>query len=131
MSAASAMAHRWKPIVLTVLFGAAEAFFINKVSGDDPEWWWWPLVALALIGAAGSAIWGWKMGDGDNAGLGTDNDVDEAKDSAAVTQQTTGEKGRNVSVSADNGSFAAYRVDKINDLTIGEPPKKGSGDPSA
>ena len=31
-------------------FGAAEAFAINKVSADHPEWWSWVVVVAALVG---------------------------------------------------------------------------------
>ncbi|OBB09571.1 hypothetical protein A5731_21830 [Mycolicibacterium conceptionense] len=119
--------------MLTVLSGAAEAFSINKVSGADPEWWWWLVVAVALVGALVGAVWGLRMRDGDAATTtsSTGNRAGDTMGSVVVSQQNTGDKGRNISISADNGSFAAYRVDEIKDLTIGEHRKKEPGGPPA
>jgi hypothetical protein len=122
MSTASTIARRWKPIVSAVLFGAAEAFVINKVSAESPAWWWWPLLVVALVGVIGCAIWA-VLPRADKADVARgDNTIDvEVKDGGVVTQQSAGAKGQNVSVYADNGSFAANRVDKIKEINLGEP----------
>jgi hypothetical protein len=122
MSNASAIARRWKPIVTTVLFGAAEAFVINKVSAERPAWWWWPLLVVALVGVIGCAIWAVLSRADEPASAPGDNTIDgEAKDGGVVTQQSAGANGQNISVRADNGSFAANRVDTINELNLGVP----------
>lgn len=125
MSAASTIARRWKPIVIAVLFGAAEAFVINKVSAERPSWWWWPLLVVALVGVIGCAIWA-VLPRSDEADVARgDNTIDgEVTDGGVVTQQSAGDKGQNVSVYADNGSFAANRVDKIKELNLGVPPRQ-------
>lgn len=119
MSASSNIARRWKPIVVAVLFGAGEAFCINKVSADNPSWWWWLLLVAALVGVIGCGLWALFI-EPDEKDVPSNNVAGDVKKGGKVTQQSTGEKGRNGSVSADNGSFAAYRVDKIEDLTIGQ-----------
>lgn len=122
VSAASKVARRWKLIVAGVLLAAAEAFFINKVSSDNPAWWWWLLLLLALIGVVGCALWALFAPTDEGVARQGDNTLDgDVKDVGSVAQQSAGDKGSNVSVHADRGSFAANRVDKIEKLSFGVP----------
>lgn len=127
----SNVARRWKPIVLGVLFGAAEAFFINKVSSESPAWWWWPLLVLALIGVIGCAIWAVFVPTDESPVRRSGNALDgDVKDHGVVTQQSAGAKGSSISVHAENGSFAANRIDKIEELNFGvSRPQEASEEP--
>jgi hypothetical protein len=123
MSAASKIARRWTPLAVEILFGAAEAFVINKVSGDDPAWWWLLLV-LALIGVFGCGIWAWLTRDDADVARGDNHVNGDVKDGGVATQQSAGAHGQNINVSADNGSFAANEVSTIGTLNVGTPPGK-------
>lgn len=125
MSAAATIARRWKPIVATVMFGAAEAFLINKVSSESPAWWWWLLLVVALLGVIGCAIWAVLPRADEGVGAQKGNTFGGGvEEGGVVTQQSAGTKGQNISVRADNGSFAANRVDKIKELNLGMPPRQ-------
>lgn len=125
VSAASEIGRRWKPIVTGVLFGAAEAFFINKVSSENPNWWWWLLLGFALIGVIVCAIWAVLTPTGEVDATRGDNTVGRGvNNGGTVIQQSAGAKGQNTSVYADNGSFAANRVDRIDEINFGEPQQK-------
>lgn len=131
MSAASRISRRWKPIVIGVLFGAAEAFFINKVSSDSPDWWWWLLLVTALVGVVGCAIWAVLIPTEEADVERGDNTVGgDIKDGGVAPQQSIRGEGKNVSVHADNGSFAANRVDKIKEINFGVPrPQEDPNEP--
>jgi hypothetical protein len=102
MSVASALSRRWKPIVGAVLFGALEAYAINKVSADNHRWWWWVVVGVALVGVLASAIW---------AAL-VERQQDNAGNQANLANK--GGAGPNVNVSAQDHSVAAYEVGTLN-----------------
>ena len=103
MSVASALSRRWKPIVVGVLFGAVEAYAINKVSADNPRWWWWVVVGVAMVGVLASAIWAALI----------DRQQENAGNQANLANQQGG-AGRNVNISAQDHSVAAYEVGTLN-----------------
>ncbi|BCI80839.1 hypothetical protein MTY66_24640 [Mycolicibacterium sp. TY66] len=120
-------ARQWKLIVLTVLFGAAEAFFINKVSGENPAWWWWLLLSVALVGAVGCAIWAVMPPVGATGIARRANTTDSnVNTGGSVIHQSVGGGGRNknISVRADNGSFAVGAIGTIGQLNVGAPVRR-------
>ncbi|MCQ4363450.1 MULTISPECIES: hypothetical protein [Mycobacteriaceae] len=121
MSAAPQPTLRSKLIAAGILLGAAEAFFINKVSADNPHWWWWLLLVLALIGAIGCGIAAVINPGGSDAVRGGNNIAGDGADGSKATQQSAGDNGQNISVQADNGSFAANEVGNIGQLNFGAP----------
>jgi hypothetical protein len=93
---------------------------INKVSSENPDWWWWLLLVLALVGVIGCAIWAVLIPTEEASVERGDNTVGgDVKDGGVASQQSAGAKGQNISVYADNGSFAANRVDKIKEINLG------------
>jgi hypothetical protein len=120
MSARSWLSRQWKPVALGVVFGAVEAFAINKVSGHNP-WWWWAVLVAAGTGVIGCGLWGLRRGAAD-PGAEVPQPAVSQGDNSVVQQDVRGSQqhlagdGRNVSISADNNSIAAY---KIKNLTWG------------
>ncbi len=117
MSARSWLSQQWKPVALGAVFGAVEAFAINKVSIDNPRWWWWAVLVAALSGIIACGLWGLRRG-----AAGPDGEVAEMESAVSqrdnsVTQQNvkgssqhlSGE-GSTISISADNNSIAAYKI---------------------
>ena len=51
------MYQQWKPTAVGAVFGAAEAFAIDMVSADHPEWRWSNL----------DAVWGFFCQDNDRS----------------------------------------------------------------
>lgn len=123
MSAASVITRRWKPLVLGALFGAAEAACINKVTSDNPSWWWWPLLVVALAGTIGCGWWALRF-ESNAPILSADNHNSGSvhNEEGVVTQQSAGAEGKNVAVTAQNGSLAAYHIDHIKEINIGQQP---------
>lgn len=117
MSVTTKIRRRPAQAIAVVGFGAAEAFAINKVT-STPTWWWWLLLVVALIGAVGCAVLVQRAPENDTGRDGRSNKVEgPVSGGSAIKQQSAGDKGQNIS--ADNGSFAANRVDKIGDITLG------------
>jgi hypothetical protein len=124
MSAASAIARRWKPLVVGALFAAGEAACINKLTSDNPSWWWWPLLVFALAGTIGCGWWALRFESTDSPDLSADNQISGSvgNEEGVITQQSAGAEGKNVAVTAQNGSLAAYRIDHIKEINIGKQP---------
>lgn len=127
MSAVSKIARRWKPFAVGTVFAAAEAFFINKVSGDDPAWWWWMMLLLALVGVIGCGVWAWLTPSEVEEAQGNNFVRGDVKDGGAATQQSAGAHGQNINLRADNSSVAVNEIGIIGTLNVGQPPTEPSG----
>ncbi|KMO74281.1 hypothetical protein [Mycolicibacterium obuense] len=123
MSIATKIARRWKPLAIGSTFGLAEGIGINKVTSENPSLWWWLLVAVGLVGVIGCGLWAVLM-ETDEAGERGGNTIPGDVKDSVVTQQSSGDGGRVISVSATEGSVAAYRIDEIKELNIGEQPRR-------
>lgn len=120
---ASRVVRRWSFVATGVLFGAAEAFAVNKVSGDRP--WWWLVLVLALIGVMGCAAGTVFAPEDESGASGGDNTIgDDVRDSGVATQQSAASDGKNISERADDGSFAANEVGWIGELNLGVPQRR-------
>jgi hypothetical protein len=128
MSAFSAISQRWKQVVVATILSPVEAFAINKVSSDGTSRWWWLLVVGAALGLVACALWASLIRTDESAGeRGTNSIEGDVGDGAVVTQQTAGDNGANIS--SVNGSIAAYRIDKIENLSFGAPRLQPDPDP--
>jgi hypothetical protein len=77
------------------------------LTGDGPRWWWWAVLALSGLGVVVAGVWTFVV----------QKQVDEKMvhhETAKTFNQTAGDGGTNVSVSADNNSVAAWHVDTLN-----------------
>ena len=85
-------------------------FAINFLTAGKAGWWWLVLAAGGL-GLIVSAVWTYfaEKGRSDKSPSASVSQQD-----AGVAQQTASGSGTNISINADNGSAAAWRIDTVN-----------------
>jgi hypothetical protein len=108
-SVVSVVSRLWAPAGLFAASTVAVGFAINFLTAGKAGWWWLVLAAGAP-GLIVSAVWTYfaeKM-RGDES-------------PSASTQQTASGRGTNISITADNGSAAAWQMGTVN---LGRPRKK-------
>jgi hypothetical protein len=111
-------------IVLGVVSTAALGYSTNKVTGVGPTWWW-AVLGVSLIGLVAAGLWGHRVHQRRSPVQVEADTVVEQRDHGVVqqrgsgAQQSAGDHGTNVVMSADNHGVAVWKVDTLN---MGTPP---------
>jgi hypothetical protein len=109
-------------VVLGVVSTAALGYATNELTGDGPKWWWAVLgasvVGLMAAGLLGSRVR--RSSRGDEAAAAIDQgDHGVVQQRGTGAQQSAGDHGTNVVMSADNHGVAVWKLDTLN---LGTPP---------
>ena len=117
MSARSVLARVWAPATLAVVSTVAVGFAINFLTSGTADWWWWLILGVGavagIVGLVLTTLWA-KRERSRRAAPSVQGGV--------VGQQTASGSGTNISISADNGSAAAYQMGEVN---IGRSRRRG------
>ncbi|WP_273735411.1 hypothetical protein [Mycolicibacterium septicum] len=96
--------------MLTAVSVVAVGFAVNYLTSGDADWWWWAVLGVGVVaGIVGGVLGILGLKRERNDGV-----AGESVHGGAVGQQTASDKGTNISINADNGSVAAYRIDEVH-----------------
>lgn len=115
MAPESILARVWAPATLTAASTVAVGFAVNLLTSGRTGWWWLVLGTATIAGIVG-AIWTF---------LAQKERGERVAPTGAVgsgLKQTARGRGTNISINADNGSAAAYKIDEVN---LGLPRRRG------
>jgi hypothetical protein len=112
MSTGSVIARYGAPAALGSVATAVMTVAINFATSGKPGWWW-IVVAFGCVGLAASVWWGYGIQQ-NGSGQSAPRTEAVAQQDAGVAQQSATGHGTNISVNADRGSAAAYRIDTVN-----------------
>jgi hypothetical protein len=95
-------------VALGAVCTAAGGYAVNELTNGKPAWWW-AIVGVSLVGLIAGTLWGYRV-------------QSHAPDGRPVpAARTVNQSARDVSISADNHSVAAWSVDTVN---MSGPPRR-------
>jgi hypothetical protein len=97
------------PTVMATLSTVAIGFATEALMGGDRPWWWWLALVGGIVGLVVSGVWGFRL-QGSAAPPSGPGPVGTSQRNAGGAQQVSGEKGKNIAISADRGGTAAWQI---------------------
>ncbi|MGB8386787.1 hypothetical protein, partial [Mycobacterium sp.] len=79
----------------------AGGYAVNKLTSSGPAWWW-AIVGVSLVGLIAGTLWGYRL----------QSHLPDNRQAPAAS--IVNQSARDVSISADNHSVAAWSVETVN-----------------
>jgi len=108
---------RWAAAGLSAASTVTVCFAVTFLAAEKTAWWWLVL-ALGALGLTVGAVW-FVRAQKEHAGRSASASVNQSD--AGAAQQAASDSGTNISITADNGSVAAWQMGTVN---LGGPHKE-------
>lgn len=107
----SVMARLWAPATLCAVSTVVVGYAVNILTAGNADWWWWLVVAVGTLGLIGGAVWTFIAEKGRR---NRPQSTPAIQQGSGAVQQAASDGGTNISITAEDGSAAAWHMGTVN-----------------
>jgi hypothetical protein len=100
----------WAPATLCAVSTVVVGYAVNILTAGNADWWWWLVVPVGTLGLTGGAVWTFycRKRASPSAPIDTGDSAGQW-----AGQQAASAGGTNLSITAEDGSAAAWQMGTV------------------